>query len=44
MWDDLEPGETIKIYDKGITVKKVKIKSEIACSCIIGLQICMPPG
>ena len=22
VWDDLEPGETIKIYDKGITVKK----------------------
>jgi predicted dehydrogenase len=22
VWDDLEPGETIKIYDKGIVVKK----------------------
>jgi predicted dehydrogenase len=22
VWDDLEPGETIKIYDKGIIVKK----------------------
>ena len=22
MWDDLEPGEAIKIYDKGIIVKK----------------------
>jgi predicted dehydrogenase len=22
VWDDLEPGETIKIYDKGIIVRK----------------------
>ena len=40
MWDDLEPGETIKIYDKGITVKKGD--DEKRNSLLVSYHVCPP--